>query len=189
MRFSEHASLPTPKGRRLAAWRGIGLYKGDGERLGENYVEQDFRSRRAQLAGGEPHELEPPHLDPWMATQPLPADADAESVARSICEEDRLHEATWAQIDDGIGDAVAPLVVAPDEVTINDLFSAGRRVAVHATVRGGYRGGVDGVANDAKGSEASLQVAALLRVAPDGGLEEVRAVTSREVVRSALRPR
>src|SRR3546814_14501482 len=93
-----------------------------------------------------------------MTTQPVPADADAESVARSIFEEDRLHEATWAQIDDGIGDAVAPLVVAPDEVIINDLFSAGRRVAVHATVRGGYRGGVDGVADDAKGSEASLQI-------------------------------
>src|SRR3546814_18615620 len=73
MRFSEHASLPTPKGRRLAAWRGIGLYKWDGERLVENYVEQDFLSRRAQPAGGEPHELEPPHLDPWRTTQPEPA--------------------------------------------------------------------------------------------------------------------
>src|SRR3546814_19971425 len=100
-----------------------------------------------------------------MATQPVPADADAEAVARSIFEEDRLHEATWAQIDDGIGDAVAPLVVAPDEVIVNDLFSAGRRVAVQATVRGGDRGGVDGVADGDTGTEPSLRVDAVTRPA------------------------
>src|SRR3546814_20670661 len=115
MRFSEHASLPTPKGRRLAAWRGIGLYKWDGERLVENYVEQDFLSRRAQLAGGEPHELEPPHLDPWMTTQPEPAAADAESGARSNFAGDRLHDDTWAQLHAGIGHPGGPPWARPTQ--------------------------------------------------------------------------
>src|SRR3546814_18620324 len=56
MRFREHASLPTPTGRRLAAWRGLGLYKWAGEPLVGNVVETALRRRRAPLARGEPHE-------------------------------------------------------------------------------------------------------------------------------------
>lgn len=188
MRFSEHAALPTRDGRRLAAWRGIGLYKWDGQRLVENFVEQDFLSRREQLASGRPDELEPPHLDPWMTTGATPPDPGAEEVARTAVLTDALHTARWAQIDDRLGRAVTPLVVSPDEVTINDLFSAGRRVAVHATLRGGYRGGIDRLGDDALGREATLQVAALVLIGADDSLEEVRAVTSRDGVLAALRP-
>jgi hypothetical protein len=62
-------------------------------------------------------------------------------------------------------------------------------VAIHATCRGPYRGGVPGLDDDARGRPAELQVAALLLVADDGTLADVRAVTSRDVVRSALRRR
>src|SRR5687768_16647988 len=41
MRFSEHGASLHHDGR-LAAWRGIGLYKWNGTRLVENYVEQDY---------------------------------------------------------------------------------------------------------------------------------------------------
>src|SRR3546814_14996826 len=89
MRLSEHASLPTPQGRRLAAWSGIGLYQWDGERLVENYVEQDFLSRRAQLPRGDPHQLEPTSLDPWIAPLPASADPAPPRVARQIFQADR----------------------------------------------------------------------------------------------------
>lgn len=185
LRFSEHAALPTEHGRRLAVWGGIGLYRWDGERLTENHVEQDFAARRAQLLGGTPQALEPPHLDPWMTTRPVAPDAEAEEVALRVLRADGLAAGPDVRIDDGAG----PLVVAPEEVVVNDLFSAGRRVAVHATVRGAYRGGLAGVDDDAVGRPASLEVAALLSVAADGSVADVRAVTSRDVARSALRRR
>ena len=45
LRFSEHGASMRHAGA-LAAWSGIGLYKWDGERLTENFVEQDYYSRR-----------------------------------------------------------------------------------------------------------------------------------------------
>lgn len=187
MRFSEHASMPVPGGgRALSCWRGIGMYAWNGERLVSNWVEQDFLSRRRQLETGRPDALEAPHLDPWVTTVPVPPDAAAEEIARAAIADGRLHEATVAHIDEWVGDA-GPLVVEPDDVTFNDSFSAGRRVAVHATVRGSYRGGVLDVPDQAIGRDASLQVVALIDVAADGSLGEVRAVTDREGVRAQLR--
>ncbi|MGH7897076.1 MAG: nuclear transport factor 2 family protein, partial [Candidatus Binatia bacterium] len=62
MRFSEHAA--SSEGA-LSCWAGISLYRWNGARLTECRVEQDFLSRRRQLASRRPDELEPPHLDPW----------------------------------------------------------------------------------------------------------------------------
>src|SRR3546814_16952657 len=42
MPFSDHASLPTPQGRRLPAWRAIGPYQRDRERRCENKEQQDI---------------------------------------------------------------------------------------------------------------------------------------------------
>lgn len=185
LRFSEHAAIPTPDGRRLAVWRGIGLYRWDGERLTGNRVEQDFAARRDQLASGVPQALEPAHLDPWMTTVPVPADPEAEEAARRFVTAGSLHRAPRAQVDDG----TAPLVVEPEDVVINDLFSAGRRVAAHVTYRGAYRGGVAGLDDAAVGRPAELHVAALLHVDDHGAIDDVRAVTSRDAVRTTLRGR
>jgi predicted ester cyclase len=190
MRFSEHAAMPTRAGgRALACWRGIGLYRWNGERLTENYVEQDFLGRRRQLDRGEPDPLEPPHLDPWTTTRPTPPDPAAEAAARALVERGALHEAATVLVDDDRPETAHPFVVAPDEVTVNDLFSAGRRVAVYVTFRGAYRGGIDQLDPAAVGTPAVLEVAALLRLADDGSVTEVRAVTSRDTVRAALRRR
>lgn len=187
MRFSEHAAMPAPGGgRALTCWRGIGMYAWDGERLTSNWVEQDFLSRRRQIGTGVPDALEPPHLDPWVTTVPVAPDPAAEAIARSAVEDGRLHEAASAHIDDAVGDG-GPLVVEPAEVVVNDCFSAGRRVAVHATFRGPYRGGVSGLDDAHLGRTAALQVVALVDVADDGRLREARVVTDREGVRAQLR--
>lgn len=186
MRFSEHASMPTRDGgRALACWRGIGMYAWDGERLVSNWVQQDFLARGRQLRTGEPDELEPPHLDPWMTTVPVAPDAEAEAIGRSLVAEGRFAEAAVAHVDDAV-DPTEPLVVEPEEVVIDDCFSAGRRVAVHATFTGAYRGGLP-LPEAAVGSRASLAVVALVDVAEDGSVARVRAVTDREGVRSRLR--
>lgn len=187
MRFSEHAAMPRRDGgRALSCWRGIGMYAWDGERLVSNWVQQDFLARRRQVETGQPDQLEPPHLDPWMTTAPVAPDPEAEALGRSFVEGARLHEARRSHVDDE-ADPARPLVVEPEEVVVDDCFSAGRRVAVHATVTGAYRGGVRGVPEQAQGLPATLAVVALVDVAEDGSIDHVWAVTDREGVRGQLR--
>lgn len=187
MRFSEHASMPNGDGSRsLTCWAGIGLYKWNGRRLTENYVEQDFLSRRRQQRSGVSDALEPPHLDPWVDTQPVATDATVEANALSFVRRGDFTDAARVEID--AGDSDTPIVVAPDDVVVNDIFSAGDRVAVHATLTGPYVGGIDRLPASAIGQVASLPVAALLQMQPDGSVGHVRAVTSRELVFTHLRP-
>lgn len=186
MRFSEHSSLPTDDGRGLAVWRGIGLYKWNGRRLTENFVEQDFFAQHRQLDTGRPDALEAPHLDPWMATEIVPADQDAEDAVRAWLARGDLADADAVAIDDATPDRGSGLCVTPSDVALNDLFSAGRRVAFHVTVTGNYRGGLDGVPDEHLGSSVSIHVAGLAAVASDGAIGDVRAVTTRQGVASQL---
>ena len=63
LRFTEHGASVRHDGAR-AAWGGVGLYRWDGQRLLENYVEQDYFGRRRQLAGDGPDPVEPPAVAP-----------------------------------------------------------------------------------------------------------------------------
>jgi hypothetical protein len=183
MRFSEHGAMPTGDGaeRRLACWRGIGLYKWNGRRLTENYVEQDYLSAHRQLESGAPHELDPTHLDPWMSTEAVAPDADAEEVVRAWLAKGDLTNADRHRIDDSLTDGT---VIDLNDVTVDDLFSAGRRVAFHIAGRGPYRGGVDDVPDDHVGEDATLHVAGIASVDGGGGIAELLAVTTRMTARA-----
>ncbi len=182
MRFSEHGSMPTDDGRRrLACWRGIGLYKWNGRRLTENYVEQDYLSAHRQLASGVPHELDPIHLDPWVGTESVPSDEEAEETVRSWLAKGDLTHAGRHRIDDSLSDAP---VIDVNELTIDDLFSAGGRVPFHVVARGPYRGGVDDVPEECVGQDATLLIAGIASVDGTGGIADVHAVTTRMNVRS-----
>jgi hypothetical protein len=173
MRFSEHASMPTDDGRRLACWRGIGLYKWNGRRLTENYVEQDYLAMHEQLTTGVPHALEPPHLDPWMATEVVDPDPVAEKTVLA-----------WLERGD-LGDASSILDVTG--VTVDDLFSAGARVPFHVTLRGPYTGGIGDVPATHIGTDVTLQVAGIARVGGDGqSIDDVQTVSTRMSVRAQL---
>lgn len=186
MRFSEHAALPAADGNRLACWRGIGLYKWNGTRLTENYVEQDFFAQHRQLDTGQPDTLEPPHLDPWVATEVAEADVDAERAVRDWLARGDLTDAVSARIDNTAAERGSGIAIELDDIAVNDLFSAGRRVAFHLTAKGPYRGGLDGVPDDCRGTPATLHVAALAEVSPDGTVADLRAVTTRQGVAAAL---
>ena len=181
MRFSEHGAMPTDNGPRLACWRGIGLYKWNGRRLTENYVEQDYLSTHRQLASGVPHELDPPHLDPWVGTEPVAPDEDAEQVVRAWLAKGDLTDARRHRIDDSVDDG--PVIDLTD-VAVDDLFSAGTRVPFHITASGPYRGGVDDVPDDCVGEKATLHVAGIAEVDGAGGIADLHAVTTRMTVRS-----
>jgi hypothetical protein len=178
MCFSEHGAMPTEHGPRLACWRGIGLYKWNGRRLTENYVEQDYLAAQEQLATGEPHPLQPPHLDPWVMTEPVPPDPEAESTVRAWLEKGDLAAAGAIEIDDTrTGRPYVP-VLDVDTVTVNDLFSAGPKVPFHVTLTGAYRDGLGDAAVDQVGAPTSLLVAGVAEVA-GGAVANVRAVTTR----------
>jgi predicted ester cyclase len=172
MRFSEHGATPTGA---LACWAGIGLYAWNGARLTACRVEQDFWSQRRQLASGVPDALEPPHLDPWVTTTARPPDPAAEAAVRAWLAGGDLREVARGRIDEARPDEYAP-VVDVDDVDVLDLFSAGDRVAFHASLGGAYRGGLDGI--EASGQRTRVAVAGLATVAGDR-IDDLHAVTDR----------
>jgi hypothetical protein len=179
MRFSEHAAMPADGGPRLACWRGIGLYKWNGRRLTENYVEQDYFAMQEQLGAGEPHPLEPPHLDPWVWTEPVGPDASAEATVRAWLEAGDLSATSAYNIDDSrLGRTYVPILDIK-KIIVNDLFSAGPKVPFHATIRGAYRDGLGDGAAEHVGQDTTLFVAGVAEVATDGSIAMVNAVTTR----------
>jgi len=185
MHFSEHGAFPAGDGRALACWRGIGLYKWNGRRLTENYVEQDYFAMQQQLATGDPHPLTPPHLDPWVMTEPVPADPAAEQVVREWLTKGDLAAAGTVEIDDTRTGAPYEPVLDVEAVTVNDQFSAGNAVPFHVTLSGTYRGGLGPDLDGRVGQPATLRVAGIARVA-DGGVAHVEAVTTRMVAACEL---
>lgn len=178
MRFSEHGAMPSERGPRLACWRGIGLYKWNGRRLTENYVEQDYFAMQEQMATGEPHPLQPPHLDPWVGTEAVDADPSAEDVVRAWLEKADLNASGTVEIDDTRTGRPYEPILDVAEVTVNDIFSAGSQVPFHVTLAGSYQGGLGEAARDFVGRPTTLLVAGVAGVT-DGAVTSVSAVTTR----------
>jgi hypothetical protein len=178
MRFSEHGAAADHDDR-LTAWRGIGLYKWNGRRLVENWVEQDYAGRDRQLASGVPNPLDRPHLDPWVTTRPAAEDPAAVETARQFLERGDLTAAGGdVIIDDSDTTGAVERVVDVERVTINDLFSAGTRVAFHVTLHGPHAGSLAGVAGTAIGTPVDLHVAGVASV-DDRGVRDLRAVSGK----------
>ena len=155
MRFSEHGAS-VRHGGAVAVWGGLGLYAWNGRRLVSNWVEQDYLARRRQLAAGVPGAVEPPAPAPWD-TVARPPDRVAEAAVRAWLAAGR--PGTGVRVDDGT-DRVQLVDV---ERGIDDLFSAGDRVAFRLTETGRYRGGLPEVGpTDAP---ATLHLTGLVTVA------------------------
>jgi len=134
LRFSEHGASMRHDGA-LASWGGIGLYKWDGERLTENFVEQDYYSRREQLASRRPKPVETPALAPWD-TVAEPANAQAEAVVRDVLRHRDLTENENVVFDDEWTGSPKQRVLRPESASIDDLFSTGEQVAFRITQTG-----------------------------------------------------
>jgi len=108
--FTEHGA--SSRHGAVAAWAGIGLYRWDGERLIENFVEQDYYSRRAQLAGGTALPVEASAIAPWD-TQPAAADSHAERIVRELLERGDLMQTEGVVFDDEWTGAPRQRVIEP----------------------------------------------------------------------------
>ncbi len=148
LHFTEHGASARHD-LRAAAWTGVALFDWDGERLTENWTQEDYAARRRQLADGVPDTVGPPAVAPWTV-QPGRPDAAAEDVVRTwLCTaEPGSGGTTW---DDGRTAAV----LRPRDVEVAQLFSAGDRVAFAATqTDGADRLGVAGLVTVADGAVA-----------------------------------
>lgn len=159
LRFTEHGASPRHGGN-PAGWGGVALFEGDGERLHRCYAEEDYLSRRRQLAAGVPDRIEGPVAAPWNTPEGEP-DAAAESVVREW-----LQAADFENVscDDGwLGSSVA-VPLEGGETEVDALFSAGSKVAFHGVRRGAYAGGLDGLDGE-RGAPAELHFSGLVEVA------------------------
>ena len=175
--FSEHGASVRHE-LRQAAWGGIGLYKWDGDRLLENYVEQDYYSRRLQLASGQSVPVENPAIAPWD-TEPEPANETAEAMVRDALSTGTLLKSSGIRFDDGGAAGAIQRILAPTLVHINDMFSAGDRVAFHIA-QSGYL-----MADFASGHPGLVGTEVLLHMA---GVVTVRngEVTAGRIIRDRL---
>lgn len=179
LRFSEHGASKEHNGT-LAAWAGIGVYRWNGARLVENFVEQDYLSRRRQLRSGMPERVGSPAIAPWD-TLALPPDPSAEDIVT-----------TWARSGMRGGDvrqndgSPGPLLEGV-EATIDDIFSAGSAVAFRVTLRGTYAGGLPELDERHYGTPTALYATGVVHTAHGrvstgdvvtGRLDLVRMVTT-----------
>jgi hypothetical protein len=124
--------------------------------------------------GFDASEPSSPEADAIVRSWPTRATSDAASVV----------------IDGSWYGAAADSPIEVQSVEINDLFSAGARVAFHVSQRGSYRGGLAGVDAGFVGRETTLRCVGLARV-QEGEVREVRVITDRfgarhELIRGAV---
>lgn len=133
LHFTEHGASARHD-LRAAAWTGVALFSWDGERLTENWTQEDYAARRRQLADGVPDTVGTPAVAPWT-TPPAASDPAAVDVVRGwlASAQPGFDDVTW---DDGLTAAL----VRPHGVEVAELFSAGSSVAFAATQTGDLLG-------------------------------------------------
>ncbi|TWE23588.1 SnoaL-like polyketide cyclase [Prauserella muralis] len=164
MRFSEHGASVRHSGHR-AAWAGIALYRWNGSKLTENFVEQDYFARRRQLGDGVCDPLEAPAPAPWDTTAE-PANPAAERLVRDwLTAEwtDGVDARGVAYDDEWTGRDPAPLIAA-DTTDIHELFSAANTVAFRGVQHGTYLGGLGADVSNRLDCPANVHLAGLLTV-------------------------
>jgi predicted ester cyclase len=175
MRFSEHGASRTHGGS-PCSWGGIGLYSWNGCRLVSNFVEQDYFSRREQLAAGRANPVESPALAPWDTAAQAP-DPIAESTTHAWLDSGAVAATPRVLLDDQwISKRAAPLI-DQRSIEINDLFSCGASVAFHATQHGTLR--LDDMKGAGAATPAFLHMAGLVQI-------RERKVVSGRVIRNRL---
>lgn len=174
LRFSQHGASVRHNGGR-AAWSGIGLYFWDGERLTANWALEDYFARRRQLAEGQSNQLEPPAVAPWDERAEA-AHLAHEELVRTWLTAGSIHGHPHVAFDDEWDGHECGPVIDVAATTIDDLFSAGDRVAFHMTQTGTYVGGAG--KDDRIGEVAILRSAGIVTLA-EGAITSGRVIRDR----------
>lgn len=160
MRFTEHGASVRDDGR-VAAWRGITVFRLAGERLSHGWAEEDYFARKRQLKSGLPDAVAAPALAPW--DQPvLPPDPATEAIVRDWLPGMLRAAAVEPVLVDGPDFAA---LVEIDTLTISHMFTAGPRAAAHVESHGRYAGGFVDIDRALIGEPVILRLAAIFYVA------------------------
>lgn len=174
--FTEHGASQRHDGQ-ACCWDGVAVFRMRDGRLASCWAEEDYFSRKQQLGSGRCDKVQLPHVAPWD-TKAVAQDSDAEEAARDWLS--RGDPAASMGVEDSEG-ATGPGprdLIRVSETVVNELFSAGTRVAFHVTQRGTYAGGFDDVDESAVGNPADLHAAGLLTVC-DGKVVAARVTSDR----------
>lgn len=169
LHFTEHGAS-VRYDLRAAAWTGVALFAWDGERLTENWTQEDYAARRRQLAGGTTDVIAAPLAAPWT-TVPVPGVQGAVDVVRAWLPS-AVPGAGGTVWDDGLSAAV---MLEPTGAEESLVFAAGNEVAFAATLVGA-----------AAGKDARLGIAGLVRVV-DGAVAGGVVVSDRAGLARSLR--
>ena len=124
VRFTEHGASNRHAGRR-AACHSIGIYTVRDGRLAGCALEQDYFSRRRQLADGEPITVDAPAIAPWD-TPDLPGDEESERAVQRWLQSAAFLTDDRVQIDDSHATGVVQKILTAPVLEMLELFS-GRR--------------------------------------------------------------
>lgn len=184
MRFTEHGVSVRNPGC-AAAWGGITLFRIEGGRLRHGWAEEDYFARKRQLRSGVCDAVWPPGQAPW--DQPVLAENPAtEAVARRWLETPGtlLGSPHLDEICAG-GPAFGELI-APAELAITTLFTAGKRAAFHAACRGTYAGGFADIDPAWTGQPITLLLAGMMTLDDAGAVAHIQLSADRLGLHRAL---
>lgn len=167
VRFTEHGASAAHEGR-VAAWGGIAMFHAEGGCLRATWAEEDYAARRRQLRSGEPYRVESPHPAPWDVAAEAPDSRAVAAVEEWLSSGVRELPAEVLVDDEAHGTQPEPVELAPGW-QVDDLFSAGPRVAFHVTRHG---------ARQVDGSTVTLRMAGMVTV-HDGAVVSGRLVRDR----------
>lgn len=171
MRFTEHGISMRDKGR-AAAWGGITLFRIENGRLREGWAEEDYFARKRELKTGQCDPVDPPHPAPWDQPVEAPSPSAEAAVRDWLSQPTRLVAPDVEQIcREGPG---FEALIAPHELSLSRLFTAGRRAAFHLVCQGIYQGGFPDIDQQLAGTEIALPMAGMVDVAPDGTIARVQ---------------
>lgn len=184
--FSEHG-LSATQPDAGAAWRGVSIYRAEGGRLVECWVEQDHYGRRRQLAVGTAEQVHEVALDPWTGHRPV---SETERAEAGVVIEGWLSKLTaWpppgARVDAGLGEEDQPQLEV-STVRLNAFVAENDRVAFNATIEGEYLGGLPG--HDTVGVPVTTYAGAFA-TRRAGALSDLDLISNRVVVQRQLRNR
>ena len=167
LRFTEHGPSAADD-MAPAAWTGIGLFWWDGSVLTRNVTEEDYHSRRGQLAQRVSDPVDHPAPAPWAVTPQAP-DPVAEKAVREWLADGDLSRGGSVLLDDGWAGRPTPALLEVTSTEVHELFSAGDRVAFRLTQSGRYRGGLPDT-EGREGREATCSAVGMVAVAADGSI-------------------
>lgn len=133
IRFTEHGA-EREEGRE-AAWPSIAIYEVSDDRLARCTIEQDYFSRRRQLATARPVPVDFAAPAPWDEPERQP-DPQAEQVVGAWLASAAFLDTPAVQIDDSHATGMVERIVDGGDIAIDKMVSGDGRVAFHAEQRG-----------------------------------------------------